>query len=167
MHTLERIVKKLSSVFASVACIVLCLMVLLITAEVIFRATFNISLFIVPELVGYGLAITTCLSMPYTFNHGEHIRIDFIPKKYETTRRFMNLFSASLALITAIFIDWFMLQQAYFDWHRGILSNSIYPIPLWIPKILMGLGITLLVACIFLFIFSNALKPKGIAKSAQ
>jgi len=94
------------------------------------------------EVGEYLLAAVVFLGASYTLREKGHIKIDFVLKRFPKRRqKVLNLATMGLTLIVSILL-------ARYGWHLIIQSYtlkteawSVMHTPLFIPQILMGIGV--------------------------
>ncbi|MEA1081140.1 TRAP transporter small permease [Marinobacter qingdaonensis] len=104
--------------------------------------------FIVPsaeDVSGYALAASTFFGLAYTFHEGGHIRVTLVIQKWGPKARFIQelavlIFGLGLACYMT-FYCWHMVYESYIFEE---VSHGYIPIPIWIPQIPVGLGMTAL-----------------------
>ncbi|PKB73263.1 MAG: hypothetical protein BZY75_02745 [SAR202 cluster bacterium Io17-Chloro-G7] len=92
-------------------------------------------------MAGYVLAMAATWSFSYSLRSGSHVRIDvMLPFMGTNTRRFFDLVSLAAVAFLASITAWKMWIVIVKNYERGVVTND-YPLtPLWIPKIVVGLG---------------------------
>ena len=94
---------------------------------------------------GYVLAMAATWAFSYSLRSGAHVRIDvLLPYMGTRTRAFADW----LAIFSVLFLGWVtmwkMWENVVNNYERGVVTND-YPLtPLFIPKIVVSLGFTLL-----------------------
>ncbi len=110
--------------------------------EILLRALFNTSTFILQEFVGYAVATMIFMGLGGTFRAGAHVRVtlllDNISGRLRTVIELVCLIiTALLTLLATTYFSVSIIKHV----NRGTVSNSIAEIPLWIPQSLMLLGL--------------------------
>ena len=94
---------------------------------------------------GYVLAMAATWAFSYSLRSGAHVRIDvLLPYMGTKTRAFADW----IAIFAVLFLGWVtmvkMWENVVNNYERGVVTND-YPLtPLFIPKIVVSLGFTLL-----------------------
>ena len=90
---------------------------------------------------GYVLAMAATWSFSYALRSGSHVRIDvMLPFMGARTRRFADLLALAAVAFLASITAWKMWVTILRNYERGVVTND-YPLtPLWIPKIVVGVG---------------------------
>jgi TRAP-type C4-dicarboxylate transport system permease small subunit len=109
--------------------------------EIVLRGAFGISSNVLVEFVGYGLAAMTFLGASQTMRAGGLIRINvllqFAPPGL---RRILDAFCLACGIAIVVFgsyFVWFDMQRAY---ERGYETDSVVPLPLWLPPLGLLVG---------------------------
>jgi TRAP-type C4-dicarboxylate transport system permease small subunit len=147
----------LSSWIAKVGAICSVALMAAMTAHVIFeiilRALFDTSTYVLDEFVGYGVAAMTFLSLGYALEHGALIRVNILLVKLRNNvaRRGVELISVLLALTLSLYISAYFLRSVTRNFERGATSETIAEVPLWIPEGLVLLGLYILSLQLFAY----------------
>ena len=119
--------------------------VLLILVEIILRSLFHTSTMISDEYSGYLMVGLVMLGLSYTLASGSHIRITIVAGQFKgRASQILDLLVilAALALINyALYHSIRMVQDTF---AYGILADSISETPLYIPQVLIPVGLALL-----------------------
>ncbi|MGY6410438.1 MAG: TRAP transporter small permease subunit [Alkalilacustris sp.] len=144
MDLFQRLVFALSRLGAGVACVLLAGMVALILYEIVLRAAFSSSTFVLSEFVGYAVAGCTFLSLGYALEHGSLIRVNVLLSRLRGGwLRAVEVVCAGLTMIVLSVMIWFFWLRVTRHWTRGTTSGSVADVPMWIPEgvILVGMAI--------------------------
>ena len=114
---------------------------LYVSAELISRKAFGLSLGGANEVSGYVLGATTAWSFGYTMLMRSHIRIDVFTRNLPPRGRAVTDLIGVFALVAfaAIFV-WYAVAYLDFLWQRGTRSITSLALPLWIPVSLWCAG---------------------------
>ncbi|MEP2531637.1 TRAP transporter small permease [Shimia sp.] len=142
MTQYERFVDRVTSLSAHAAMLCVVLMVCHILTEIVLRNAFSKSTFVLEEFVGYATAAAAFFGLGAALRDGELIRVGLIleflgPKM----RRLIEGTCAFLGLSTVGFLVWFLTRTVLRSWERGTTSTSLLETPLWIPQLLVVLGL--------------------------
>jgi TRAP-type mannitol/chloroaromatic compound transport system permease small subunit len=98
------------------------------------------------SMSGYVLAMASTWAFSYALRTGAHVRIDvLLPYMSPRVRAIADWLALMGIVFLAYVITWKMWEKVISDYQRGVLTND-YPLtPLFIPKIVVALGFTLLV----------------------
>lgn len=141
-HLMDRI----SQSAAVLLCLILVAIVVLISVEITLRSFFDSSTYVLDEFVGYGIAAMTFLAFAATLKDGVFIRVEMVLANLKTARR--RQFEIVSCFIGATLfggLTWYVGKLIYRNFDRGIVSNSIAEVPLWIPQSFILIGLVLLV----------------------
>ena len=118
-----------------------------IMIEIVLRAFFDTSTFVLEEFVGYALGAMIFLALAATHTEDRLIRVNLLknilgPRGREIADAFANL--AALAACLLLFGALYNIFTR--NWRFGITSSSFAETPLWIPQslIIVGLGFYIL-----------------------
>jgi TRAP-type C4-dicarboxylate transport system permease small subunit len=170
VQVLQTVSLGLARVAAWAAAAVLVGMVVHILWEIALRALFYSSTFVLDEFVGYGVAATTFLALPYALERGDLIRVNVLLNVLEENgwaRRLVELACiASTLWVVGLVIAYFW-RSVTRNWTRGTVSSSIAEVPLWIPEglMLVGLAIFWLHLLVYLLGICLGRRPIGSAGS--
>lgn len=144
MELMQRAVAGVSKVVAYAAGVLLVGMVGHILYEIVLRAFFDSSTYVLDEFVGYGVAAVTFLALPYAFEQGVMIRVNILlARTHGNVRRWLEVF----CVLTTLAVGGFLAYYYFLDWHRnlvrGEVSGTLAAVPMWIPTGLMLLGYVL------------------------
>ena len=110
--------------------------------EITLRSIFSVSTAVVIEFAGYGLAAMTFLALAETMRTGTLVRVNvllnFVSKR---TRRFLDAFCVLSTFMLTLFITYFFYLDIKRSFVRGFLTDSILPVPAWIPPIGVLVGL--------------------------
>jgi TRAP-type C4-dicarboxylate transport system permease small subunit len=93
------------------------------------------------EFAGYCMAASAFLSLAYTLNANEHIRVTLISERLgPVTRGIVDRVAISIAVVLAAFLGWHVTKMAWQTWLFDERSAGQIPLPLWIPQAAMAVG---------------------------
>ncbi len=160
MRTVRRIITFLSTGSAWVSGIVVILMILLITVEVAGRKLFGFSTLVADEFSGYMLVLITFMGAAYTLKSGGFTRMELVYNQFKTTGRWaLNFVFNLVSLVFLLILDYWLWDHIISDYRSGMASISVLQTPLYIPKLFMGVGATLLLFQVILD-FVSLLSPQ-------
>ncbi len=137
LETLVRVAGKTGQVAAWVSGGAFIVVSLLVSAEVLMRKFFNVTLGGMDEITGYVLAVSVAWTFAYALTEQAHIRIDVLYNQLGARLRgLLDLVSLlSLAAFVGLMTFWaFKLFLSTLEF--GSRSNSALQTPLWIPQVL-------------------------------
>lgn len=128
------------------SCAILVAMVALILCEILLRAVFSTSTFIMSEVVGYGVAAMTFLSFAATLREGVFIRVSLLLGSMRPPlRRAVEVGSCIVGTLLFGFLTAFVVRSAIRNFERNTVSNSVLEAPKWIPEAIAALGLAIFV----------------------
>lgn len=138
-------VDTLSSISGKVAMVALCLMVAVVTFEVIARYIFNSPTFWSVEVSEYLLVTLAFLSLAYVLTQNGHIRLELVYTRFTgKTRKIMECISHFFGVILCAIFVWQGLALAIWSFTKHEIENSVLGTPVFVGEAVMVLGF-----CIF------------------
>jgi TRAP-type C4-dicarboxylate transport system permease small subunit len=120
------------------------LMALFVVAGIVLRI-FHVTIPGAIEIPSFCLVSASFLALAHTFRHNIHIRISVLTQYLSPrSRRFFEMFALLVAGVTSI---WLTFHTGTMAWEAFIFndrSEGMLSIPLWIPQLLMSVGILML-----------------------
>lgn len=140
MRSLHRALLWLYKIAAVVACILLCVMTLLILWSMIARPL-NIYSGDVNLFSAYFMAASMMLAMPYTLISGGHIRVSLVINHLPAAIR-PWIDRLALAILTAVtsYMAYYLARLAYVSYDFGDRADGSSAILLWIPQLPLAIG---------------------------
>lgn len=93
----------------------------------------------------YALTGTAFLALPYAFRKGAHIRVGLILNKVPARRRRMvELACLAVMVLLSSFLAWSGVAFVWTSYQLHDLATTYFATPLWIPRLLMAIGLVLL-----------------------
>ncbi len=168
---MEAILQKIYRFSAHVAAACVVLIAAGVVLEIILRI-FGTSLPGIIEVATFALVGASFLALAHTFRHNVHIRITMIVGRIPPGwRRYFEIWSLVVSLVISV---WFTVYCILFAWDAyefNDRSDGLLSIPLWIPQMMMTVGIGLLVLSLLEELIKVLRKKKPIyqlrAESAQ
>ena len=123
----------------------LVLLTALITAEVILRQVFNVSLLIVDELSGYLLVLLTFFGANHALRTGSLLRVDIIYNRMskQGRRRADGLYDIACGIFCAI-LTYYFGRHVWSSIANEVVSSTMASTPMFIPQLAMPLGTALM-----------------------
>jgi TRAP-type C4-dicarboxylate transport system permease small subunit len=120
-------------------------MIVIIVVEIVMRIGFRVPTLIGVEVGEYLLAAVVFLGASYTLREKGHIRIDFVLKRFPPKKqKALNLATMGLTLTVTILLVWYGWRLIIQSYTLETEAWSALRTPLFIPQILMGVGLILL-----------------------
>ena len=114
----------------------------LIVVEIICRTFFNVSTFIADEYSGYLLVATVLAGLGFTLETDSHIRITILLSKLgPELKRYVELLATLIAMSITLFALYHAVLMVYDTYSYGMLADSISETPLYIPQIMVPIGL--------------------------
>lgn len=140
-------------------------MVLIVSAEVICRQLFGVSLQITYEVAGYLLAALTFFGLGISLRGGGLFRVEFVYMWIPSLARLvLQLLYDFVSLGFSLILDYQLFRQVSSSYARGYAEPTILATPLYIPQMVMPIGVTLMIVVLLVEIGNDlrALFPRGI-----
>jgi TRAP-type C4-dicarboxylate transport system permease small subunit len=151
MKSLKRAIDFLSVLGLWVSGIAVLLMTLLITVEVVGRRVLNYSTLIADEFSGYLLVLITFMGAAYTLKTRGFTRMELVYNLFAARgRRALDLMFNLVSFVFMVILTYWLWVHIVSNYRSNMLSISILQTPLYIPKLFMGVGATLLTLQVFL-----------------
>jgi len=116
-------------------------MTLLITVDVLGRATIGKTTLVATEVSGYALVAIVFLGLAYTLQTERHVRIELLTRRLSPKRR--QQLEIAVLTLSMVFIAWFTwatmgpVIQNYITHH---VSITFLHAPMWIPYLFVPVG---------------------------
>lgn len=142
MMVLERSAFALSAFAALLAGVLLVAMVGHTIVEMVLRAFFNRSTFVLDEFVGYEVAALTTLGLGHALTTGGLIRVDLVTRMFGMrARRWFELGGVLIVLALCAYLCRYHLLAIDTAYARGTRSNTLAATPLWLPMAFFVAGL--------------------------
>ncbi|WP_112324379.1 TRAP transporter small permease subunit [Oceanibium sediminis] len=131
----------LSAQFAMLAVLAMALHILL---EILLRAVFQTSTFVLDEFVGYEVAAMTFLGLGSALDNKVLLRLNLLLIRLKgRARAAVEIVNATLTFAIFGFLLFYLFKLAMRNYERGTTSISVLEVPVWIPQaiIIIGLGV--------------------------
>jgi TRAP-type C4-dicarboxylate transport system permease small subunit len=131
------------------ACEILCglalvTMIVMIGAEAIARNVFGFSLQITDEVGGYLLVAISFLSLPIAQSSGAFHHVELVQAKLPVQTRLLSaVIFDFLSLGGCGIIAWQLVDQEIAFWQTGDTAGTPLGTPLWLPQLVMPVGMVL------------------------
>jgi TRAP-type C4-dicarboxylate transport system permease small subunit len=134
----------LARLAALAAALVLMGMAGLILVEIVLRSAFARSTHITEEFVGYGMASIVFLAFAQALRDGTLIRVDLVLGRLPgRARQVVEIVIAAITLAAMLFVLRFVWASFGRYWRTGAISWSFAQVPLWIPQVIVVVGIAI------------------------
>lgn len=146
---MEAILQKIYRGCAHAAAACVFLIAAGVVLEIILRI-FGTSLPGIIEVATFALVGASFLALAHTFRHNVHIRITMIVSRVpEGWRRYFEIWSLTVSLVISAWFTVYCVMLAWDAYEFNDRSDGLLSIPLWIPQMMMIVGIGLLVVSLF------------------
>ena len=140
---------RLAGFLARIGAILSAVLVLLITGivgfAVVMRYVLNRPQSWTDELVSYLLVLIIMLGAAETLRHGEHISVDILTERFSPrARRWVEVWGMAAVLFVAVVVGISGWKVAAFSRMMGIVSEGYLDMPIWLPQMLVPIGMALL-----------------------
>ena len=146
IRAITRVTDKIYFIMAWVCGLELLLLGFFITYQVIARKLLWVMAPATDVMSGYVLAMAATWAFSYSLRSGSHVRIDvLLPYMSKNIRAIADWVAVFAVAFFAYITAWKMWGNVVDNYQRCVVTND-YPLtPLFIPKIVVALGFTLLV----------------------
>jgi TRAP-type C4-dicarboxylate transport system permease small subunit len=130
--------------------IVMITMMILISVEVVSRTFFNYSLQATDEISSYLLVAATFLGIGISLREGALFRVDFLYARFGA--RLKNLCGFLFSLLSLAFmllLEYQILRFLVSSIERGITAPTLLATPLYLPQLVMPLGVGIVILVLF------------------
>jgi TRAP-type C4-dicarboxylate transport system permease small subunit len=149
---LESIIAAVENVASLVAAVVLCMVMLIVSADVAMRYVFNRPFGWTYDLISlYLMGALFYFALSPTFAQGAHISVDVIA--HRLSPRIRRLLQVIVALVSACLfaaIAWLAADRTLEDFRSGAATSGEILWPTWLSDVLVPLGCALLTARLIL-----------------
>lgn len=116
-------------------------MTLLITVDVLSRATIGKSTLVSTEISGYALVAIVFLGLAYTLRMERHIRIELLTRRLSLRRQ--QQLEIAVLILSMVFITWFAwatVGPVVLNYIQHHISITYLHTPMWIPYLFVPVG---------------------------
>ncbi len=120
-------------------------MTLLITIDVLGRATIGKTTLVATEISGYALVAIVFLGLAYTLRMERHVRIELVTRKLPLRRQ--QQLEIAVLILSMVFIGWFTWATwgpVKVNYIQNHVSITYLHAPMWIPYLFVPVGAGLL-----------------------
>ncbi len=127
------------------ACVALAGTSVIIVLEVILRNLFGATLYMAEEYSGYMVLAIFALGAAYAREKNALLTVDFLIKRLgNAARRRVEFVYGVISLGFCLALNWYVIQLLIKSIQRDMHASTELRTPLWIPQMLLPIGITLL-----------------------
>lgn len=145
----RRLIRFAVTVGLVAACVILFAMMALIVAEVVLRSAFGVSMQVVDEYSGYMVVAIFFFGVAYCLQENALLRVELLFRLLRSgvQRALVLIFNVMALAFTAV-VTYQLATFAIGSWRQGVFAPTTAMTPLYIPQLVMPLGMALL--CIVL-----------------
>lgn len=155
-------INKLSKVVEFIASLAIVLMVVLVILEVLLRTTIGYSFGFADELVSYLVVTITFFGVTITFRDKALFKVEIFYKRLSKKSRKVLDFIHSLLSVglcsLLIYYAFFLISSSY---TRGTISQTKLETPLYLPQLLIPVGLIVLVIFTIDFVRSSCFSSES------
>ena len=151
---ISELLPKLSLITSGVG---VCVMTVLVMAEIIGRNIFQVGIPFSVEYTGYLVVLIGVWGAAYTLKEGRHVRADLILSRFsDRVKQWLILIGYVLGLVYLIIVTIQSFKMAIF--HIKIGAVSMYPTetPVGYPQLILGIGLLMFALQLVIEIFRQA-----------
>ncbi len=138
----KRLLDKLYAAGMVIAAASMCLICLLIVAQIVGR-WFGVIIPSAEDFTGYLLVSCLFYGLAYSFRHNAHIRVLLVLDQFNKHRLKAEFFSLSVLLALTAYFTYALALFTVETYQFHEVSTGMVPVPLWIPQTSMVLGMAL------------------------
>ena len=140
-----RLFDVLATIVRGLTGLALVALVLLVCAEIVTRFFFNHSLMVVEELAGYLVVGLTLFGASLSLRSNSLFQVGFVLQALPLgTQRLLNLLFMLLSLGVCGVLIWQTFKLVMSSYGRGNVAPTSLMTPLWIPQLLVPLGLLMI-----------------------
>ena len=160
IHAVDLLSRYIGVISRSAGEILLFVTVLLITVDVIGRATGNATM-VADEMSRYMLVGVIFLGLAHTQRAGRHIEVNLVTKLFSQKRQ--EQLALVALIIGIVFVWWFFIatiQNVVRSYVGHVTSLSYIDVPKWIPHLLVPLGVGMFAIVMLIELIKTLTKSK-------
>lgn len=145
LENIKSIINTMSEICGGICNVIILFINMFVFYEVISRYIFNKPTIWVTETCQYLLPVLCFVGASYCLKHKGHIKVDLLVRDFPIRiRKILNVMVNLAALMFFIVLGW----ESYISWREAYVfhftSGTIIDIPLWIPLIVLPIGMIFL-----------------------
>ena len=168
METLNNVIRRIAAACGIAGEVTVCLLMLLVTAEIVARHVFGSPIPGQVEMAVLSLTVIVYLGLAHAQSQRDHIRVEVFICRFEGRKR--EAFEA-LALLICLVPTIFMLcattKQAYISVRGHEFVTGIISFPVWPSRCIVSLGLALLAFVLVVQICNHLLGLLGLRKKGM
>ena len=145
MRIVNALLDGLIWVGAILACVAIAAMSGTIVLEVVLRTFFASTLYLTEEYSGYMVLAIFALGVAYAREKNALLSVDFLIKQLSgSARKTVDFVYGLVSLAFCVLLDWYVIQLLVKSIERDLTAPTVFRTPLWVPQMLLPIGVTLL-----------------------
>lgn len=153
LQSMDKVSNTTSKLGLFVAGAFIAVVTTMICINVVLRSVCDINMRFVEEYAMLAMVPMSYLGLGYTLRQNKHIAADILVSRVAPFKRHIMLL---VAAVFGFFVLCFFLERAWdilaHNWTRGITSNGPMRTPMWIPSLIILIGLGLFIVDVFLWI---------------
>jgi len=138
------LIGALSKASAASAALILVGMAVYVLIEIAMRAFLGSGTNVLVEFIGYGLAGLTFLSASTTMREGGLVRVSvFLERCGPSVRRALDTLCLVTTIVVITVFGWYVSIDMWRSFDRDYETDSLYPLPMWLPPLPLMLGVVI------------------------
>jgi TRAP-type C4-dicarboxylate transport system permease small subunit len=148
--------------------LILFLLMILVVVGVFMRYFLNRPLPIVDEFSEYMLAAITFLGLTYTLNTGGHIKLGLVGSHLQQrVFRWLDIATSIISLLYVFWFAWLTYGLVLDSYTLGSTSPSTVRTPLYIPQMVLPVGLILMGIGIIVELLQKAKSSQGLSNEPR
>ncbi len=139
-----RLADRLARFGAWLAVAIMLLLVGHILVEIVLRAFFQSSTFVLDEMGAYAVAAMTFLALGQALNQNALIKVSLLTDRLSAfAQKLVETFALLSTFSVSLFLGFYLWKSLARNWKRGAVSETVAEVPLWIPQSVVMLGLAI------------------------
>lgn len=132
-------------------------MIVLVSGEVVCRSLFGFSLQITHEVAGYLLVSVTFLGIGVSLHDRALFRVEFLFSRLTPRGQCgLQVLFTMLALVFSVILDHQLIRLVASSYVRGVREATILGTPLYLPQLVMPIGVSLMIIVLVADLWADA-----------
>jgi TRAP-type C4-dicarboxylate transport system permease small subunit len=145
LQTVTKVKNTSIKLATGIASVIMFLMMAMVVIEVLMRWILDRSTMVSNDFVAYGMGIVFYFGALKALNDGVFVRMDVLYDIYRgRVKKAVNLVCDFLLLFFNLDVMYYFFIMLRNTFERHLKSTNIYQTPLWLPRLLIFIGITVL-----------------------
>ena len=166
MKTIEKIMEACRKGSLAVSAIALIALALLEIIEIFLRTFFKTSLLIVDEYAGYLLATMVFMGLCNSFHGGGFVRVEALYNLFRgIPKRVLDILFMLVMDVLFYVITYECVYLNIQNFQKKLVSSTVVKTPIWIPQILMSIGLVMF--CVYITLHTIQLLAEVFKKEGD